>query len=211
MVDVAAISSARQNWSKAVYRTFLYMYVHVSLWCLIADVVMLTASSGMVNWVRTIHLKRFSTNIYDRIAGNFQGSKLSHFMVLWLFAKVFFATFGDVTFFGAGKTSNPQKFSPWKSYFSPICNSCLPRKFPVYTVFSTMSERNPLYGTIIHLSQRQHLTKGVLDNNYMSLTALLWDIVLWNLSQSSFVLAVWKSASNSNHCYSTCSSIIVLR
>ena len=98
----------------------------------------------------------------------------TNLMVLWLLAKVFFAKFGDVTLFGAAKTSNPQRFSPRKSYFSQICNIFLPRKFPSNTyIFSTISERNPLYGIIIHLSQRQHLTKGVLDNKYMSLTALL--------------------------------------
>ena len=171
---------------------------------------MFTTSSGMVNWVHTIHLKGFQQIFYYRIAGNFWGRKLSQISWFCGYSQKFsLQKFGDVTLFGAAKTSNPQKFSPRKSYFSPICNSFLPQKFPVYTVFPAFSERNPLYGTIIHLSQRQYLTKGVLDNNYMSLTALLWDIVLWNLSQSSFLLAVWKSASNSNHCYSTCSSIIV--
>ena len=41
----------------------------------------------------------------------------ANFIVLW-FAKVFFIKFG-----GMAKVSNPRKFSPWKSYFSPICES----------------------------------------------------------------------------------------
>ena len=46
----------------------------------------------------------------------------ANFIVLW-FAKVFFIKFG-----GMAKVSNPRKFSPWKSYFSPICESFFPSK-----------------------------------------------------------------------------------
>ena len=136
---------------------------------------MFTASSCVVNWVHTIHLKRFSTNIYYCIAGNFQGSKLSQISWFCGYLRKFSSQNLEMW-----HSSNPQKFSPRKSYFSQICNSFLPQKFPAYTVFPAISERNPLYGIIIHLSQRQHLIKGVLDNKYMSLTALLWDIVLEN-------------------------------
>ena len=54
-------------------------------------------------------------------------------ITVWLFRKVFFAKFGDVTLFGATKTSNPQK-----SYFSQIRNNFLPQKFPANTyIFSS--------------------------------------------------------------------------
>ena len=46
------------------------------------------------------------------------------------FAKVFSIKFGAVASFGSAKVSNPQKFSLQKSYFSPIHESFLPRKFP---------------------------------------------------------------------------------
>ena len=35
-----------------------------------------------------------------------------------------------VASFGVAKASNPWKFSPRKSYFSPICESFLPQKCP---------------------------------------------------------------------------------
>ena len=49
-----------------------------------------------------------------------------NFAVLWLFAKLFSAKFGGMASVGAAKGSNPQKFSPRKSYFSPIHESFLP-------------------------------------------------------------------------------------
>ena len=36
--------------------------------------------------------------------------------------------------FGTAKVSNPRKFSPRKSCFTPICESFLPRKLPVYGI-----------------------------------------------------------------------------
>ena len=51
------------------------------------------------------------------------------FKVLWLFVKVFSAKFGDVA--SVGITSEQSaKFSPRKSYFPPIRESFLLRKFP---------------------------------------------------------------------------------
>ena len=38
--------------------------------------------------------------------------------------------------FGAAKVSNPRKFSPWKSYFSPIRRKFSPSKVSRYTVAS---------------------------------------------------------------------------
>ena len=51
------------------------------------------------------------------------------FAVLWLFVKVFSTKFGGVVSFGTAKASNPRKFSPRKSHFSPISETFLPRKF----------------------------------------------------------------------------------
>ena len=82
----------------------------------------------------------------------------TNFMVLWLLAKVFFTKFGDVTFFGAGKTSNPQKFSQRKSYFHKFTIVFSLESFPlILTYFPAISERNPLYGIIIHLSQKTNI------------------------------------------------------
>ena len=52
----------------------------------------------------------------------------ANFAVLWQYTKIFSAKFG--TWHSLAKANNPQKFSPRKSYFSPICESFLPRKFP---------------------------------------------------------------------------------
>ena len=53
-----------------------------------------------------------------------------NFAVLWLFTKVFSVKFGGVVSFSTARASNPRKFSPQKSYFSPIRESFLPGKFP---------------------------------------------------------------------------------
>ena len=42
-----------------------------------------------------------------------------NFVVLWLFAKVFFVKFGSITSFGAVQVNNLRKFSPQNSKFSP--------------------------------------------------------------------------------------------
>ena len=53
-----------------------------------------------------------------------------NFAVLWLFVKVFSVKFGGEASIGAAQASNLRTFSPQKSYFSPIHESFLPRKFP---------------------------------------------------------------------------------
>ena len=53
------------------------------------------------------------------------------FRVLWLFAKVFSTKFGGTLSFGVVQVSNPRK-----SYFSPICESFFPRKFPAIRYLS---------------------------------------------------------------------------
>ena len=42
----------------------------------------------------------------------------ANFVVLWLFAKVFFTKFGGMASVGVAKASNPQKFSLRKPYFT---------------------------------------------------------------------------------------------
>ena len=54
----------------------------------------------------------------------------ANFTVLWLFVKVFSVKFGGMASVGTAKGSNLPKFSPRKSYFSPICDSFRPQKFP---------------------------------------------------------------------------------
>ena len=61
------------------------------------------------------------------------------FAVLWQFAKVFFTKFGGVASFGTADLSNPRKFSPQKSYFSPNRESFLPRKFSAIRYLDTYS------------------------------------------------------------------------
>ena len=56
----------------------------------------------------------------------------TNFVVLWLFGKVFSAKFGGVVSFSMARAINPQKFSPQKSYFSPIRGSFLPQNFQLY-------------------------------------------------------------------------------
>ena len=53
-----------------------------------------------------------------------------NFTVLWLSAKVVSVKFGGVASVRTAKASNPRKFFSAKSYFSPIRESFLPRKFP---------------------------------------------------------------------------------
>ena len=66
-----------------------------------------------------------------RIAGNFRGRKLSRkFRGFVAMHESFLRKIWGVAFFGAEQASNPQKFSLWKSYFSPIRESFLPQKFP---------------------------------------------------------------------------------
>ena len=54
----------------------------------------------------------------------------ANFAVLWLFIKFSPWNLGGVGSFSTAQASNLWKFSPQKSYFLPICESFLPRKFP---------------------------------------------------------------------------------
>ena len=58
------------------------------------------------------------------IVGNFR-----EFCGFGAICETFSAKFGGVVSFGTVKASNLRKFSLQKSYFSPICESFLPRKF----------------------------------------------------------------------------------
>ena len=70
------------------------------------------------------------------IAGNFEGENFRKFYGFVAIHESFLAKFGGMTSFGAAQVSNLQKFSPRKSYFSPIRESYLPRKFPLYGIVS---------------------------------------------------------------------------
>ena len=74
-----------------------------------------------------IAVNTFSTNKYC-IMGNFRGRRL--LQISWFCCYCFLSEIWGHGVFGAAKVSNPRKFSPRKSYFSPICESVLPRKFP---------------------------------------------------------------------------------
>ena len=120
---------------------------------------MFIVSSGMVNWVHTIHLKRFSTNTYYCIVGNFQGSKLSQ--ISW--------------FCGYSWKFSSQNLEMWHYLVQPkraihksfLHESRIFHKFTIVfslesfllilTYFPAISERNPLYGIIIHLSQKTNI------------------------------------------------------
>ena len=119
------------------------------------------------------------------IAENFWGEKtLANFAVLWLFAKVFSAKFGGMVSFGTAWASNPQKFSPRKSYFHQFAQ-----------VFSL--ESFPLYGTVCRvcvissfgLPSSVQLTPCWRQWRYWS----LWPQV-WGRSFSSSSLWWWSSA-----------------
>ena len=62
----------------------------------------------------------------------------ANFEVLYLFAKIFSTKLGAWCILAATTASNLRKFSPRKSYFSPIRESFLPRNFPRYTVGDKM-------------------------------------------------------------------------
>ena len=67
---------------------------------------------------------------------------LANFAVLWLFAKVFSTKFGDVASFGAAEVSNLRKFSPQKSYFSPIRKSFLHEIWGCGVLWRSRSEQS---------------------------------------------------------------------
>ena len=58
----------------------------------------------------------------------------ANFTVFWLFAKVFSTKFGGVVSLSMARVSNPRKFCPQKSYFSPICEKFSPWKVSRYMV-----------------------------------------------------------------------------
>ena len=67
-----------------------------------------------------------------RIAGNCRGRKLSQFCG---YLRKFLCEIWGCGILWRGKCDNPRKFSPRKSYFSPTCESFLPRNFPLYGIF----------------------------------------------------------------------------
>ena len=75
--------------------------------------------------------------------GNFRGRKLLGY---------FLCETWECGTFGAAKASNLQSFSPRKSYFSPICESFLPWKFPAMQYYSTVPILQQYISEVVLLS-----------------------------------------------------------
>ena len=84
--------------------------------------------------VESVHRGSYMLISYSRKLS--RKKTFTNFEVLWLFVKVFAAKFWDVASLGAVRVSNPQKFSPRRSYFPPIRKSFCPKVFR-YTVSVT--------------------------------------------------------------------------
>ena len=95
---------------------------------------------GSVTWTTTIHsITTMATIDLITYSGKLsRGKSFVNFAVFWLFAKDFSVKFGGVASFGTPQMSNLWKFSPRKSYFSPI-REFSPSKVPRYTVQLTLS------------------------------------------------------------------------
>ena len=66
------------------------------------------------------------------IAGNFQEENFRKFSGYVTIREIFLREIWGVVSFGTAQASNLQKYSPWKLFFSPICKSFLPHKFPMH-------------------------------------------------------------------------------
>ena len=109
----------------------------------------------------------------------------TNFAVLWLFAKVFSVKFWGIVSFGAAKVSNPQKFSPRKSYFLLICKSFLPRKFSAIG-----SSRCMIQTFMIIQSMRQYIQ--VFVSPHWLASELKMNEPLTSLDSDIEILARWK-------------------
>ena len=74
---------------------------------------------------------RFQQECYH-IAEN---RKLSQILRFCGYTQKFLREIWGVALFGTAKATNPRKFSPRKTYFSPIRESFLPQKFPTIQKF----------------------------------------------------------------------------
>ena len=74
----------------------------------------------------------------------------ANYTVLWLFAKVFSAKFGDMVSFGTAKTSDLPKFSLWKSYFHQFTKVFSLKSFPIYGSILTHWDVGLMSGGVAH-------------------------------------------------------------
>ena len=79
------------------------------------------------NYVSIHFISQNESTVYQE---TFEGENFCKFCSFVAIHKSFLHEIWIMASFGAAKVSNPQKLSPRKSYFSPICESFLPRKFP---------------------------------------------------------------------------------
>ena len=125
-----------------------------------------------------------------------------NFAVLWLFAKVFSAKFGGMASFGTVKVSNPWKFSPRKSYSSPIRKNFFLESFPLYgstqnllahMIHECVRLKNPkcefCYGSVnvcIHVCSLADLCHALVDGTKGVIVGWQWcesgDVCLLYLS-----------------------------
>ena len=91
------------------------------------------SNTGLGRNLQSLKVHKSHAHYIIPYSGNFSGRKLSRISrIFWLSAKVFSAKFGDVASLAA-PVCNSWQFSPWKSYFPPICESFLPQRFPLYS------------------------------------------------------------------------------
>ena len=104
-----------------------------------------------------------------------------NFAVLWLFVQVNSAKFGGVVFFA---WSNSRK-----SYFSPIHESFLPRKFPTvrYHSIHSIPQYIRVYHSIHSISQYTTVYHSVLQYSTVFHSVLQYSIVYQSIPQYTTV------------------------
>ena len=101
--------------------------------------------------------------VLDCILGNFPGRKLSQisqFCGWLLILQVFSMKFGGMASFGVAKASNMCKSSLRKSYFSPICGSFLPQKFPTIRDKVKAGQQSIIDKVKAHFKLFSHITRN---------------------------------------------------
>ena len=125
------------------------------------------SNTGLGRNLQSLKVHKSHAHYIIPYSGNFSGRKLSRISrFIWLSAKVFSAKFGDVASLAA-PVSNSRKFSPWKSYFPPICERFLPRKFPAIQELS------------MHLHMLASIKKEQYTNKYRSIFNTDYSMFTW--------------------------------
>ena len=111
-----------------------------------------------------------------------------NFEVLWLFAKVFSAKFGDVVSFGGTSEQSTKVFSV-KMFFPPICESFLPQKFltvrylGVYDVICYV-----VYHSLLLYTKQQRRATWRLWNTLWTMV-LMWTALI--ITRFVIFMSVW--------------------